>query len=340
MKACRSCTVELRAPTSPISPPTETVTPAGSRWRMKLGELHREMRVELLLFGQGRQREVDDGGGVDVDVVIAGGDGLRREVAQGRQLLLRVGGVILGADLVVVALDEDRPFVPFLDRRRQGVAGVLGGPLLGVGHFGAGQLEKHDLAAVGAGGAEDGAHGVVGEAAHVDRRRRAVLVLAAAGGHVEGMDRSRPGAERRRGGADDPARGVPFRAFAEDGGGDQAVDRPLPEARGVDDLDAAIVNADDAGHRLQQFVDRCEGERRLGGSHLAASYPVPKGGSQELDMPAAVRCCSAAIAALRAAVRNGTTKIGRSSTTWSSTNRSRKRSITSPRSSTSTVAAK
>ena len=149
-----------------------------------------------------------------------------------------VAGPVLGADLVVVALDEDRPLMPLLDRRRQRVAGVFARSLLGVGHLGAGQLEEHDLAVVGARGAVDGAHGVVGESTHVDGRSGAVGVFAAAGGHVEGMDRGGPGAQRGCGHANEPAGGVPLRSLGEDGGGDQAIDQPVSQSGGIEDLDS------------------------------------------------------------------------------------------------------
>ena len=94
-------------------------------------------------------REVDEGGGVDVDVVEAGVDRLADEVAHGVHLGLRVGGVLLGVDLEVVALDEERTAPALLDGRGGEDGDVLGGPLVGVADLGAGDLadERADVAA-------------------------------------------------------------------------------------------------------------------------------------------------------------------------------------------------
>ena len=239
----------------------------------ELGEHRGQVRVELLLLGQRRQGDVDDGRGIDVDIEIPGRDRLAGQVAQGIQLAVGVAGKILGADLIVVALDEDRSLMPLLDRGRQRVAGVFARSLLGVGHLGAGQLEEHDLAVVGARGAVDGAHGVVGEATHVDGRSGAVGVFATAGGHVERMDRGGPRAQRGCGHANEPAGGVPLRPLGEDGGRDQAIDQPVPESGDVEDLDSGLgrtsarVDADDAVEGPQQVADRGEGERGMGRGH-------------------------------------------------------------------------
>ena len=239
----------------------------------ELGEHGGQVRVELLLLGQRRQGDIDDGRGIDVDIEVAGRDRLAGQLAQGIQLALRVAGPVLGTDLVVVALDEDWPLMPLLDRRRQRVASVFTRSLLGVGHLGAGQLEEHDLAVVGARGAVDGAHGVVGESAHIDGRSGAVGIFATAGGHVEGMDRRGPGAERGCGHADDPAGGVPLRSLRKDGGGDQTIDQPVSQSGGIEDLDsclsrtAARVDADDAVQGLEQIGERREGEHGISRGH-------------------------------------------------------------------------
>jgi len=78
-----------------------------------LADPRRQLRavreVPSLLLLERRLREVHQRAGVDVDVPVAGGDRLLRQAADGRDLGLGVGGVLLRVDLVVVALDEQRP---------------------------------------------------------------------------------------------------------------------------------------------------------------------------------------------------------------------------------------
>ena len=71
------------------------------------GQLGRAPVVLALLLVDGRLGQVDQRRGVDVDVAVAGVDG---EPAGAPDLLghrLGIGGVLLGVELVVVALDED-----------------------------------------------------------------------------------------------------------------------------------------------------------------------------------------------------------------------------------------
>ena len=81
--------------------------PVGLERPDQRGQFGRPNVVLALLLVDGRLRQVDEGRGVDVDVAIAGVD---REPARAADLLghrLGIGGVLLGVELVVVALDED-----------------------------------------------------------------------------------------------------------------------------------------------------------------------------------------------------------------------------------------
>ena len=106
------------------------------------GEVGRQLAVDRLLLGQRRLVEIDQRRGVDVDVVEAGGDLLADEAAQRLELLVAVGrGVLLEADLHVVALQEERPAEALAQRRRGHDRRVLVRALLGVADLGAGDLE-------------------------------------------------------------------------------------------------------------------------------------------------------------------------------------------------------
>ena len=280
MKPCSSSTVCCASPTSPISPPTETVIPAGSRSRMKRVSSAVWRALSVCCSSTVGRSRVDDRRGVDVDVVVAGGDRLAGQVAHRLQLGLRVLLVLLGVDLVVVALDEDRSLVPLLDRGGEGVAGVLGRSLLGVAHLRAGQLEEDDLAVVGAGGAEDRPHHVVGEPADVDRRGGGVGVLAAPAGQVELVDRGREGAEAGRRGADQPAAGLLRRRLAEDRGDDQPVDQAGAETGRIVDRHPVTRDRGDPVERAEQLPNvrervRGRGRRR----HRLPPLPLGTGGS-------------------------------------------------------------
>src|SRR5690606_29917267 len=81
------------------------------------GELGGERVVRLLLFEKGGLREVDEGRGVDVDVVETGGDRLADEVTDGPDFGLGIDRVFLRVDLEVITLDEERTRPPFLECR-------------------------------------------------------------------------------------------------------------------------------------------------------------------------------------------------------------------------------
>ena len=211
------------------------------------------MAVVLLLLGDDiGDVEIDEGRGVDVDVVEAGIDrlgGKRAHRVDFRDGILRV---VFCVGLEVVALDEDRALPAHGDRGAEDGGGVFGGALLGIPHLGAGNFEEDDLGVVGAGGAEDRLRGFAGEAAQVDGRGGRVGVGALAGGNVERVDRGRIGADGRSDDAHQPARGGLQRAVAEVRGRDEPPDEVCAQARWVEDLDASRGDADDAGERLRQ----------------------------------------------------------------------------------------
>ena len=112
------------------------------------GQLGRAAVVLALLLVDVRLRQVDQRRRVDVDVAIAGVD---RQPAGAPDLLghrLRVGGVLLGVELVVVALDEDRALPARRDRAGEHRRRVVDRALERVGLLAPGELED-DRADVG-----------------------------------------------------------------------------------------------------------------------------------------------------------------------------------------------
>ena len=90
-----------------------------------------------------RLREVDERRGVDVDVPVAGFD---REPAGPPDLLghrLRIGGVLLGVELVVVALDEHRAAPAGGDRAGEHGRRIVDRALERVGLLAARELQDH-----------------------------------------------------------------------------------------------------------------------------------------------------------------------------------------------------
>ena len=113
------------------------------------GQLGRAPVVLALLLVDVRLREVDERRGVDVDVAVARVD---REAAGAPDLLghrLGVGRVLLGVELVVVALDEDRTAPACGDRAGEDRRRVVDRALERVGLLAPGELED-DRADTGA----------------------------------------------------------------------------------------------------------------------------------------------------------------------------------------------
>ena len=160
--------------------------PVGLAGADEPGQLGAQLEIELLLLVERRLGDVDQGRRVDVDVVEAGLDGLDDEVADGLELGLGVGGVLLGRGLEVVALDENRPAVALRGRGRQNGGNVFGGPLVGIADLGPGDLEDEGPGVDLPGGPEDRPGRIVGQHAQVHRRDR------------ERLRRPRPGRGPRR----------------------------------------------------------------------------------------------------------------------------------------------
>src|SRR5690606_6772688 len=114
--------------------------------------------------------QIDQRGGVDVDVVEAGVDGLAHQVAHGGDFLLGVSGKALGRDLEVVALDEERALKAFSDGGGEHAGDVFGGPLVGVANLGAGDFEDESADVELVGRPEDSARHLEVHGAHVNRR--------------------------------------------------------------------------------------------------------------------------------------------------------------------------
>ncbi len=240
-------------------------------------ELGAQAAVHLLLLGDGGLAQVDQGRGVDVDVEEAGRDRFLDQRADGLSLLCRLGGVLLGADLEVVALDEHRALVAFGDGGGQDAGGVLGRTLVGVAHLRAGHLEdrwpwRRALRAARK----------TARAAWKGRARRfmagTVKVLRVSprpAGQIQLLDRGREGTGSDRQLADQPAGQAAVGLLAED--------RALaPGARSAG-----------AGRR------RSDGDRRTGGRHApsrpAAGRRVAGLRADPWDSPGGIELCGGII---------------------------------------------
>ena len=167
----------------------------------------------------------------------------------------RVGGVLLGRGLEVVALDEDRPAESLADRRGQDRGHVFGRPLVGVAHLAPGDLEDEGPGVDRPGGPEDGPGRIVGHHAEVHRRDGEKLGdLAPAPGRVELVDGGRPDAQGLGRLPDDPAGGGLRFRLAEDGLADEAV-HAAGEPRFTLDRQAVPGFFDDAGQDGEQTFD-------------------------------------------------------------------------------------
>ena len=171
------------------------------------GQLGRAGVVLALLLVDVRLGEIDQRRRVDVDVAVAGVD---RQPAGAPDLLghrLGIGGVLLGVELVVIALDEDRAAPAGRDRAGEHGRGVVDRALERVRLLAPGELED-DRADVGGGGRlEDGPRHVEGLGPKVDRRHGEPRHLAARPRLVETLDAGRAGAELLARRPDQPLRG-------------------------------------------------------------------------------------------------------------------------------------
>ncbi len=244
-------------PTSPISPPTLTVTPSGSSVRIRaVSSAARSVVLALLLVDVGL-RQVDQRRGIDVDVAIAGVD---REAAGAPDLLghrLLVGGVLLGVELVVVALDEDRSTPAGRDRTGQDGRRVVDRALERVRLLAPGELED-DCADIGRGGRlVDGPGHVEDLGPQVDGRDGEAGDLAAGPGVVQRLDARGQRTELLARLPDEPlcarGRGV---VVAESRGPGEVPDAGIAEGGLVIDDQALAVEVGGAGQRGEQVGRR------------------------------------------------------------------------------------
>ncbi len=161
--------------------------------------------VHALLIVDRRLREIDQRGAVDVDVEVARGDRVPARLADLLGDGLRVRRVLLGVELVVVALDEDGPAPACRDRPGEHVRRVFEDPLVGVGLLRTRQLEDDRADAPGDGRGEDRAGHVEGLGSQVDRRDGEARDLAACPRRVQLLDARGSHAERLARLPDQPA---------------------------------------------------------------------------------------------------------------------------------------
>ena len=109
----------------------------------ELRQLGRALVVGPLLLVEVGLREIHQGRGIDVDVVEARLQLFLDQRAQRLQLACGVGGIFLGVDLHVIALNEQRPLESLAQRGCRHHGDVLRGTLIGVGDFAAGDLADH-----------------------------------------------------------------------------------------------------------------------------------------------------------------------------------------------------
>jgi hypothetical protein len=171
-------------------------------------------------------------------------------------------GLVLGRlDLEVVALDEERVEVAFLDGCGDHHRAELGRRLLGVAHLAARDLEDQ-RAGVGAPRRAQGrARVIVGEA-DVHRRHGAVLPLALAPGDVELVDAGRSRAQRLADFPDHPAGEFAHGVAAEDRAARQRVDGAGLQLGHVDHLDAVALDDGSVLQTLPHFISAFENIRR------------------------------------------------------------------------------
>src|ERR1035437_10296742 len=123
-------------------------------------DVHADLVVQPLLFGQRALRQVDERRRVDVDVVEAGVNVLGREQLHVADFPRGIGGELLCVDLEVIALDEDGSAKPLAQRRGEHPRHVLRGPLVGIRNLGARNLEDERAGIEFDRGAEDRAGGL------------------------------------------------------------------------------------------------------------------------------------------------------------------------------------
>ena len=157
--------------------------------------LRRALVVGALLFIDGWLGKVDQRRRVDIDVPVADADGIARCLLDGLGGAFRIGGVLAGVELVVVALYENRATPAGMEAAGQNAGDVLARPLIRVLLLAARELEDQrrgvDLVRCAThrrGHVED-------LCSQVDRRDREAAHFAAAAGQIQVVDAGRWGAQ-------------------------------------------------------------------------------------------------------------------------------------------------
>ena len=276
MKACSSSTVLFLWPTSPISPPTDIVIALRLPLADERRDLGAALEVVALLLLEGRPGEVHQRGGVHVDVVEARRDLLGDQLLDLAHLPLGVGGVLLGVDLAVVALDEEGEGVALAQRRADDDRHIFVGPLVGVGDLAAGDLEDDGPRPARQRRPEDRARGVVGQHPDVDGRDGEAAALAAAARQVEVVDGGRPRPGDLPQLPEEPAGRLALRLAPEDRLAHQEVGGGPAQRRGVGELDAAGDQGHGAAEEAgggSQVIGHESRPRKWGQGRVAKSRP-------------------------------------------------------------------
>ncbi len=185
--------------------------------------------------------------------------------------------ILLRVHLEVVALDEDRASMSFLDRGGQHGGDVLARALVGVAHLAAGDLEDEGAHVARLRRTEDRACGVVREHAEVDRRRREPAGLPAPHRGVELLDGGGQDAESRGGLPDGEARLVALRGVGlEDGAPHESLDRAIPKAGWIPfHLCQNVLDGHDGLPKTRFYFDPGRLPARWGITHEKSSAPSP-----------------------------------------------------------------
>ena len=213
--------------------------------------------VVLVLLGvPGRLRQVDQGRAVDVDVPVAGVD---REPAGPADLLghrLRVGRVLLGVELIMIPLEEDRATPACGDGARENRRRVVDRPLVGVGLLAPGELDddRPDVGRIGR--LVDRPRHVERLGADVDRGHGEAVDVAAGPSHVQLVDAGAVGSEGPSGLVDQPLAGGDRRLIgAERRRPRQVAGGVAPERLLVIDDEAFVLDVGGAAKTVDQVGD-------------------------------------------------------------------------------------
>ena len=238
----------------------------------------------MLLLVDVRLRQVDQRRRIDVDVAIAGID---RQAACAPDLLghrLGVVGVFLGVELVVVALDEDRPLPARGDGAGQDRGRIVDRALERVGLLAAGEFEDHRRDVGSRGRLVDGPGHVEGLGPQVERRDREAGDLAAGAGLVQGLDARRACPELLARLPDEPLRGGRRGLVGrERRGPGQLPDAHVAEGRLVIDDESLAVKVGAAGDGGEQLGRGCCDAWHLEGSPVGWPLMVATRSEGRLD---------------------------------------------------------